>query len=308
MPTKWIQSVPNFSEGRNKDVIAAIVNCFLNQKGCHLLDHRADPDHNRLVVSLIGQPEPLLDALMTAAKVAIEKIDLTRHTGSHPRMGAIDVIPFVPLAQVSMEQCAALARSFGKRFWKEYRVPVFFYEAAALINDRKYLERIRKGEFEALRREIRQAHRKPDVGDPCIHPTAGATAIGARKFLVAFNVNLVTEDIVVARAVASALRASSGGLRYVKAIGLSLSGRKMVQVSCNVVDFEKNPLYRVVEFIRMEAKRWGVKVAETEIYGMVPAAALLESVSYYLQASEFTSNQVIEHRLLELMEESGSSC
>ena len=306
MSLQWIQSVPNFSEGRNKDIIAAIVNCFLNQKGCHLLDHRADPDHNRLVVSLIGQPESLQDALMTAAKVAIEKIDLTRHTGSHPRMGAIDVIPFIPLTQINMEQCATLAHSFGKRFWKEYNVPVFFYEAAALIYDRKKLEQIRKGEFEVLKKEIRQAHRKPDVGDPCIHPTAGATAIGARKFLVAFNVNLATENIMVARAIASALRASSGGLRYVKAIGLSLSNRKMVQVSCNVVDFEKNPLYRVVEFIRMEAKRWGVKVVETEIYGMVPSAALFKSASYYLQATEFTSNQVIEHRLLALMEESSS--
>jgi glutamate formiminotransferase len=146
------------------------------------------------------------------------------------------------------------------------------------------------------------------VGDPSVHPTAGATAVGARKFLVAFNVNLVTEDIMVAKAIASALRASSGGLRYVKAIGLSLSGRRMVQVSCNVVDFEKNPLYRVVEFIRMEARRWGVEVAETEIYGMVPAAALLESVGYYLQAAELTYNQVIEHRLLNLMERSSSSC
>ena len=306
MAPKWIQSVPNFSEGRDKEVIAAIVVCFYNQKGCHLLDHRADADHHRLVVSLAGQPEPIMDALMSAAKVAVEKIDLTRHKGSHPRLGAVDVIPFTPIANITLEQCVELAHNFGKRFWEVNRVPVYYYEAAALKPDRKQLEKIRKGQFETLKREVTQAHRQPDVGEARLHPTAGATVIGARKFLVAFNVNLATDDLMVAKTIATALRASSGGLQHIKAIGLALTDRKMVQVSCNVVDFEKNPLYRVLEFVRTEANRWGVAVAETEVYGMIPSAALLDSASYYLQAAGFTSQQVLEHRLLELMGESGS--
>jgi glutamate formiminotransferase / 5-formyltetrahydrofolate cyclo-ligase len=301
MALKWIQSVPNFSEGRDREVIAAIIACFDNQSGCQLLDHRADVDHHRLVVSLAGQPDPIMDALMAAAKVTLEKIDLTRHKGSHPRVGAVDVIPFTPLANITLSQCVELAHSFGRRFWEAYRVPVYYYEAAALRPDRKQLEKIRKGQFETLKTEITRDHRKPDVGEACLHPTAGATVIGARKFLVAFNVNLATDDLTVAKAIAAALRSSSGGLQYIKAIGLSLSHRKMVQVSCNVVDFEKNPLYRVLEFIRTEARRWGVTVAETEVYGMVPSAALLDSACYYLQAKTLTSNQVIEHRLLEHM-------
>jgi glutamate formiminotransferase len=306
MTPKWIQSVPNFSEGRNKEVIAAIVACFYNQSGCRLLDHRADADHHRLVVSLVGQPEPIMDALISAAKVAVEKIDLTRHKGSHPRLGAVDVIPFTPIANITLTQCVELAHDFGRRFWETLRVPVYYYEAAALRPDRIQLEKIRKGQFEALRTKITQEHRKPDVGEARLHPTAGATVIGARKFLVAFNVNLATDDLVIAKAIATALRASSGGLQHIKAIGLALSDRKMVQVSCNVVDFEKNPLYRVLEFVRTEAKRWGVTVAETEVYGMVPSAALLDSARYYLQATTLTSNQVIEHCLLEFMGESDS--
>ena len=306
MAPKWIQSVPNFSEGRDKEVIAAIIACFYNQKGCHLLDHRADADHHRLVVSLMGQPDPIMDALMAAAKVALEKIDLTRHKGSHPRLGAVDVIPFTPVANITIAQCVELAHNFGRRFWEVNRVPVYYYEAAALRPDRKQLEKIRKGQFETLKTKVTQERRKPDVGEARLHPTGGATVIGARKFLVAFNVNLATEDLMVAKTIAAALRASSGGLPHIKAIGLALSDRKMVQVSCNVVDFEKNPLYRVLEFVRTEARRWGVTVAQTEVYGMVPSAALLESARYYLQATTLTSHQVIEHRLLEFMGASDS--
>lgn len=302
MAKAWIQSVPNFSEGRDKEIIAAIVSCFERQKGCHLLDHRADPDHNRLVISLAGQSEPLTNALSAAARVAVAKIDLTRHKGSHPRIGAVDVIPFTPLANVSMDQCVALAHDFGQRFWDETGVPVYFYESAARLPERRNLEKIRKGQFEALKTEITQSHRKPDVGDPSVHPTAGATVIGARKYLVAFNINLATRDIAVAKKIAMTLRSVSGGLGHVKAIGLALTDRKMVQVSCNVVDFEKNPLYRVLEFVRTEAGRWGVAVAETEVYGMVPSAALLDSAGYYLQTAGFDPEQVVELRLLEFME------
>lgn len=297
----WVLSVPNFSEGRDKDAIAAIVACFEGCPGCFLLDHRADPDHNRLVVSLAGEPDPLTAALLTAGKVAIEKIDLNRHAGSHPRIGAVDVIPFTPLSNISLDQCVNLAHSFGQKFWAETGVPVYFYEAAARMASRRNLEAIRKGQFEGLKNEISLSHRKPDIGAPSIHPTAGATVIGARKFLVAFNINLATQDIEVAKSIAGALRAASGGLGYVKAIGLALADRKMVQVSCNVTDFERNPLYRVLEFVRTEARQWGISVVETEIYGMVPSAALFHSARYYLQGAKFDPAQSVELRLLEIM-------
>ncbi len=303
MAREWIQSVPNFSEGRDHQTIAAIVACFENQKGCRLLDCRADEDHNRLVVSIAGQPEPIQEALLSAAMVAVERIDLTRHKGSHPRLGAVDVVPFIPLSQITMETCVALAREFGHRFEATCRVPVYFYEEAALTPERRNLAAIRKGEFEGLHTEITLPHRRPDVGEARLHPTAGATVIGARKFLVAFNVNLNTEDLGVAETIAKSLRSASGGLGYVKAIGLALSQRKMVQVSCNVIDSEKTPLYRVIEFVRTEARRWGVAVAETEIYGMVPWAAMIDSAAFYLQATNFDADQVIEKRLLVFMGE-----
>ncbi len=303
MAQEWIQSVPNFSEGRDQETIAAIVNCFERQKGCRLLDWRADEDHNRLVVSIAGQPEPVQEALLSAAGVAIEKIDLTRHKGSHPRLGAVDVVPFTPLSNITMDACVALAHEFGRRFEETCRVPVYFYEEAALMPERRNLAEIRKGEFEALLMEISLPHRRPDVGKARLHPTAGATVIGARKFLVAFNVNLSTEDLNVAKTIAKSLRSTSGGLGYVKAIGLALSKRKMVQVSCNVTDFEKTPLYRVVEFVRTEARRWGIAVADTEIYGMVPWGALLSSAAFYLQANGLEADQVIEERLLVFMGE-----
>ena len=303
MARHLIECVPNFSEGRCTEVIEAIVAPFRGQKGCYLLDYRADPDHNRLVVSLVGQAEPIQEALLAASLVAIERIDLNTHRGAHPRIGAIDVIPFVPLRNISMGECVGLARAFGQRFQQATGVPVYFYEEAALIPQRRALEVIRKGQYEVLRREVSQPERHPDLGEPRLHPSAGATIIGARKFLIAFNVNLATDKLEVARQIARAIRSSSGGLSAVKGIGLALEGRGMVQVSMNVVDYEKNPLYRIVEFIRMEAKRWGVSIAETEVYGMVPAAALLDSVSYYMQTAQFDSRQVIELAILDQLGE-----
>ncbi len=301
MSGKLIECVPNFSEGRRPEVIDALVAPFRTTRGCVVLDHRADADHNRLVVSLAGAPDPIQEALLKAARVAVERIDLNTHRGGHPRIGAVDVIPFVPLQNVTMEECVELAHRFGERFQRETGVPVYYYEEAALRPERRRLEVIRRGQFEALKTEIAKAERRPDIGAAAVHPTAGATVIGARKMLIAFNVNLGTRDVAVARRIAAAIRSSSGGLGFVKGIGLALEEQGCVQVSMNIVDYEKNALYRVVELIRMEAARWGVPVIGSEVYGMVPAAALLESAAYYMQLNGYDPRQVIELRLLEML-------
>lgn len=302
MAVQLIECVPNFSEGRRQDVIDEIVNCFKGRRGVYLLDHRADEDHNRLVISLVGAPAPIQEALLEAAKVALKHIDMNAHQGGHPRIGAVDVVPFTPIKGITMEECIELAHSFGERYYKETGIPVYFYEDAALRPERKRLEVIRKGQYEVLKDEAKtNPDRRPDIGEACLHPTAGATVIGARKFLVAFNVNLDTPDVNIAKKIAAAVRASSGGFCHVKGIGLALEERGITQVSMNLVDYEKNSLYRVLETIRMEAKRWGVGVVETEVYGMIPVNAILESTAYYLQIAGFDPEQVLELRLLELM-------
>ena len=302
MAVQLIECVPNFSEGRRQDVIDEIVNCFKGRRGVYLLDHRADEDHNRLVISLVGAPAPIQEALLEAAKVALKHIDMNAHQGGHPRIGAVDVVPFTPIKGITMEECIELAHSFGERYYKETGIPVYFYEDAALRLERKRLEVIRKGQYEVLKDEAKtNPDRRPDIGEACLHPTAGATVIGARKFLVAFNVNLDTPDVNIAKKIAAAVRASSGGFCHVKGIGLALEERGITQVSMNLVDYEKNSLYRVLETIRMEAKRWGVGVVETEVYGMIPVNAILESAAYYLQIAGFDPEQVLELRLLELM-------
>ena len=304
MAMQLIECVPNFSEGRRQDVIDEIVNCFKGKRGVYLLDHRADEDHNRLVISLVGVPAPIQDALLEAAKVALKHIDMNAHQGGHPRIGAVDVVPFTPIKGISMEECIALAHNFGERYYKETGIPVYFYEDAAKRPERKRLEVIRKGQYEVLKDEAKtNPDRKPDIGEACLHPTAGATGIGARKFLVAFNVNLNTTDINIAKKIANTVRASSGGFCHVKGIGLALEERGITQVSMNLVDYEKNSLYRVLEMIRMEAKRWGVQVIETEVYGMIPVNAILESAAYYLQIADFDPAQVLELQLLDLMGE-----
>ena len=302
MAMQLIECVPNFSEGRRQDVIDEIVNCFKGKRGVYLLDHRADEDHNRLVVSLVGAPAPIQEALLEAAKVALKHIDMNAHQGGHPRIGAVDVVPFTPIKGITMEECIELAHNFGERYYKETGIPVYFYEDAALRTERKRLEVIRKGQYEVLKDEAKtNPDRKPDVGEACLHPTAGATVIGARKFLVAFNVNLNTSDVNIAKKIATTVRASTGGFCHVKGIGLALEERGITQLSMNLVDYEKNSLYRVLEMIRMEAKRWGVDVIETEVYGMIPVNAILESAAYYLQIAGFDPEQVLELRLLELM-------
>ena len=283
MAKRLITCIPNYSEGRRSEVIEEIVEPFRRTRGCWLLDYRADADHNRLVVSLVGEFAPIQEALLASAKVAIAKIDLQHHQGGHPRVGAVDVIPFVPLKNVTMDHCVELAHTFGHTYHRETGVPVYFYEEAALRPERKRLEVIRRGQYEALRSEITQPERHPDVGEAQLHPTAGATVIGARKFLVAFNVNLATSDIEIAKEIARTVKAPSSGFAHVKAIGLPLKERGLVQV------------------IRMEAKKWGIAVVETEVYGMIPAAALLDSASSYMQIADFDPNQVMELRLLEIL-------
>lgn len=302
MSKPLIECVPNFSEGRRPEVIEAIVAPFKNRPGVYLFDYRADEDHNRLVVSLVGHPEEIQTALLEAAKVALKHIDMNSHQGAHPRIGAVDVVPFTPIANITMEECVELARSFGKRYQEETGIPVYYYEDAALIPERKRLEVVRKGQYEVLKDEARtNPARRPDVGEAALHPTAGGTVIGARKFLVAFNVNLGTDNLEVAKEIAKHVRSSSGGFCHVKGIGVALEERGLVQVSMNLVDYEKNALYRVLETIRMEARRYGVSVVETEMYGMVPAGALLDSAAYYLQVAGFDPQQVIELRLLQMM-------
>lgn len=304
MAMQLIECVPNFSEGRRQDVIDEIVSCFKGKRGVYLLDHRADEDHNRLVVSLVGAPAPIQEALLEAAKTALKHIDMNAHQGGHPRIGAVDVVPFTPIKGITMEECIELAHNFGERYYKETGIPVYFYEDAAKRPERKRLEVIRKGQYEVLKEEAKtNPDRKPDVGEACLHPTAGATVIGARKFLVAFNVNLNTSDVSIAKKIANTVRASSGGFCHVKGIGLALEERGITQVSMNLVDYEKNSLYRVLEMIRMEARRWGVEVIETEVYGMIPVNAILESAAYYLQIAGFDPAQVLELQLLELMGE-----
>ena len=301
MAKRLITCIPNYSEGRRSEVIEEIVEPFRRTRGCWLLDYRADADHNRLVVSLVGEFAPIQEALLESAKVAIAKINLQHHQGGHPRVGAVDVIPFVPLKNVTMDHCVELAHTFGHTYHRETGVPVYFYEEAALRPERKRLEVIRRGQYEALRSEITQPERHPDVGEAQLHPTAGATVIGARKFLVAFNVNLATSDIEIAKEIARTVKAPSSGFAHVKAIGLPLKERGLVQVSMNVVDYEKNGLSPILEFIRMEAKKRGIAVVETEVYGMIPAAALLDSASSYMQIADFDPRQVIELRLLEML-------
>ena len=297
-----IECVPNFSEGRRKDVIEAIVAPFKNRKGCYLFDYRADEDHNRLVVSLCGEPEVICDALIEAGKVAVANIDLNTHKGAHPRMGAIDVIPFTPISGITMDECVELSHKFAHRYWDELKIPVFYYEASAVRPDRTRLEQVRKGQYEALKDLVKtDPSRAADVGDNQLHPTAGGTAIGARKFLVAFNVNLNTTNVEIAKIIAKRVRASGGGFTTVKGMGVDLPEKKLVQVSMNLVDYEKTAMYRVLEFIRMEAARWGVTVNGTEVYGMIPAGAMLDSAAYYLQVDDFHNEQVLELKLLDLM-------
>ena len=297
---KIVECVPNFSEGRRKEVIEEIVDQVRKRKDVKLLDYSSDPDHNRTDVTFIGEPKAVKEAALDLAMKCVELIDMNKHKGEHPRMGAIDVVPFVPVYNVTMEECVKLAHEFAKEFAEKSGVPCFMYEEAATRPDRKNLADVRRGEFEGLKEEIgKNPDRVPDYGPNRIHPTAGATAVGARFFLIAFNVNLGTSDIEIAKKIAKAVRYSSGGYRYVKAMGFELKERGMVQVSMNLTNYKKTPIFRVFETIKNEAERYGVPVVGSEIVGLVPLEALVEVADYYLRLENFSMEQILEKRLIE---------
>jgi glutamate formiminotransferase/formiminotetrahydrofolate cyclodeaminase len=295
---RLIECVPNFSEGRDAARIDAIVAAMREVPGVFLLDRESDADHNRSVITLAGEPEAVAEAALRGVGKAAELIDLTKHTGAHPRMGATDVVPFIPIEGVAIEDCVALAKKVGREIWERYRVPVYFYEAAAQRPERTNLENIRKGQFEGLREEVlRNPDRAPDIGEPRLHPTAGATVVGARKFLIAYNINLNTPDIEIAKRIGKNIRFSNGGLRYVKAMGVDLKARHLAQVSINMTDFEQTPLHRVFEMVKREAERYGVAIVGSEIVGLIPKRAIELTADFYLQFENFSPAQVLENRL-----------
>jgi glutamate formiminotransferase len=292
-----VECVPNFSEGRRKEVIDQIVGALASVEGVRVLDVQSDADHNRSVVTMVGEPEAVEEAAFQGIERAARLIDMDQHQGEHPRMGATDVVPFVPIAGVTMVDCVEMARRLGERVGRELVIPVYLYEEAASRPERRNLADVRRGEYEGLRVEIEtDPHRAPDFG-PARVGKAGATAIGARPPLVAFNVYLNTDDVAIAKAIARAVRHSSGGLRYVKALGLLVEGR--AQVSMNLTDHRQTPIHRVVEMIRREAARYGVTIVSSEVVGLIPNEALLDAARFYLQLDGFSSDQILENRLAE---------
>src|SRR3954466_12909457 len=290
-----IECVPNFSEGRDKAKVDAIIDA-MNVDGVYLLDREMDSDHNRCVITLVGDRKAIAEAAIRGVGKASELIDLTKHQGAHPRMGAADVIPFIPIEGVSLEDCVQISRKVGEEIWKRYQIPVYFYEAAAKSAERQNLENIRRGQFEGIRDEIAtNPARKPDVGEARVHPTAGATVVGARKFLVAYNVFLNTTDVDIAKKIAKAVRFSSGGLRYVKGAGFLVRGQ--AQVSMNLTDADQTPVARVFEYVKREAARYGVAPTSSEIVGLIPKKALEDAAEWFLQVENFNSSLILENRL-----------
>lgn len=296
---KIMECVPNFSEGRDLEKIERIVAPFRGKKDVKLLDYSNDEDHNRCVVTVVGEPEPLKEAILEAIAVAVKEIDLTKHKGQHPRMGAVDVVPFIPIKNVTTEEAVALSKEVGEEVAKRFNLPVFLYEKSASAPHRENLAAIRKGEFEGMEEKIKQPEWKPDFGEAKRHPTAGTVAIGARMPLVAFNINLNTPSLDIAHGIAKKIRFIGGGLRYCKAMGVELTDRGITQVSINMTDFTKTALYRVFELVRIEARRYGVSIVGSEIIGLVPMAALIDTASYYLGLEDFSMNQVLETRIME---------
>ncbi|MBI3207336.1 MAG: glutamate formimidoyltransferase [Candidatus Solibacter usitatus] len=294
-----VECVPNFSEGRDASVVQSIIDSIAGAE-VRVLASESDPDHNRSVITFAGEPSHVVEAAFRAVAKAAETIDLTRQSGVHPRIGAADVVPIVPLRNITLEECAALAHALGERIWRDLHIPVYFYEAAALRPERKRLEVVRRGGFEALR-VTNAPDRQPDVGGPGLHPTAGAVAIGARKILLAFNINLATTDITIAQQIAVKIRASSGGLPHVKAMGVPLESRGLAQVSMNLTDFEVTPLRTVFDAVRAEAHLRGVEIAGSEIIGLMPERALDEALAKYLLCENFSQDSILERRLETLL-------
>ncbi|HYS74370.1 MAG TPA: glutamate formimidoyltransferase [Thermoplasmata archaeon] len=295
-----VECVPNFSEGRRKDVVDAIGSAIASVAGARILDVQMDPDHNRSVITFVGDRRAVSEAAFRGASAAVERIDMNVHRGEHPRVGALDVLPFVPIAGVTMEDCVALARAVGKRIADELHVPVYLYEAAASRPDRRALPDVRRGEYEGLKAEIEtNPDREPDFGPARLHPTAGACIVGARPVLIAWNVNLRTADVGVAKRIAKAIRESDGGLPAVRAKGFALSGRGLVQVSMNMVDYQRTSLVQTFEAIRVLAAKEGVEIAESEVVGLVPLDALVDGATQYFKLARFHREQILETRLWE---------
>lgn len=292
---KIVECVPNFSEGRRPAVIQEIVNAIAAVEGVKILDYSSDADHNRSVVTFVAPPETVGEAAFAGIAKAAALIDMTQHTGGHPRMGATDVCPFIPIKGVTMDECVAIAKTVGQRVGDELGIPVYLYEKAATRPERENLAKVRKGQYEGIRDTIAtDPARSPDFG-PAKMGTAGATAIGARQFLIAFNVYLNTDNVEIAQKIGKAVRHSGGGLRFVKAMGLEVDGK--AQVSMNLTDFTRTPIFRVVEMIRREAARYGVGIASTELIGLIPQQALIDAAVWYLQLDGFSPEQVLENRL-----------
>jgi glutamate formiminotransferase len=306
MARQLVECVPNFSEGRDAAKMDAIVRSIVAVPEVVLLDRESDADHNRSVLTFVGPPVAVAEAAFRAVEKAASLIDLTRHQGAHPRIGAADVVPFIPIEGVTLEDCVKLAERVGSEIWNKLKIPVYFYEAAARRPERVNLENIRRGQFEALLKEMGTVpERHPDVGDPVCHPTAGATVVGARKFLIAYNINLGTADVGVAKKIAKTIRFSSGGFRYVKSMGVALASRNLAQVSINLTDFEQTPMHLVFETVRREAERHGVPVVGSEIVGLIPRKALEMSAEYFLRYENFSPELVLENRIADAMASRG---
>ena len=291
-----VECVPNFSEGRNRAVISGIRQAILSAGEVLLLDQTMDADHNRSVFTLAGPPEAVVQAVLRAAAAAVEAIDLREHHGGHPRIGALDVVPLVPLEGITAEQCVAVARRLGRQIWDQLKVPVYYYGDAAAVEQRRRLENIRRGGFEGLLKCLpNEQERRPDVGGPGLHSTAGACAIGVRKFLIAYNIELATPDASIAKRIAAEIRESSGGLAGVKALGLELSSRNTSQVSMNLTDSESTPPHRVFKAVRDRARELGVSIAGTELIGLIPRAALEGAPAGF--AATFRPDQILENRI-----------
>ena len=294
-----MECVPNFSEGRDKEKIEKIVECFRAKKNVKLLDYSNDEDHNRLVVTVIGEPEPLKKSVVDAIGKAVELIDMNQHSGQHPRMGAVDVVPFIPIKNVTPEEAVSFSKEVAQTVAKRYNLPVFLYEKSASAPHRENLANIRKGEFEGMAEKIKKDDWKPDFGPAERHPTAGAVAVGVRMPLVAYNVNLGTDNLEIAQSIAKKVRFIGGGLRFCKGMGVALEERGITQVSMNLTDYTKTAIYRAHELVRIEANRYGVPVIGAEIIGLVPLEALVDTAAYYLGLENFSLNQVLETKLME---------
>ncbi len=291
-----LETVPNFSEGRDLAIVEQIADCFRGKEGVKLLDYSSDKDHNRSVFTVIGEPGSLRDAVIASAKAALDLIDLRKHKGQHPRMGCVDVIPFIPIKGCDLKDADKVAREVGEALGQMGQ-PVFLYERSASRPNRENLSDIRRGEFEGMAEKMKGEDWVPDFGPQTIHPSGGVTAVGARMPLIAFNVNLNTPDLNIAKAIAKVVRHSGGGLRYVKAMGVMLEDRNLAQVSMNLTDYTQTSVYRVFEMVKSEARRYGVSIAGSELIGLTPVKALVDSAEYYLQMEQFSFDQVLEMRL-----------